>query len=110
MCGFATINDPPSTKNFLVSRSIAFDKAILDIKITYAEFKSKIIQENIITALQQGFGKDDLSAIEKFDKLDSADENIFKKLAKLAHAEVDKKLKAANIDLDKEKGKIKQRD
>ena len=106
VCGFATINDPPSTKNFLVSRSIAFDKAILDAQITYAEFKSKIIQENIITALQQGFGKDDLSAIEKFDKLDSADENIFKKLAKLAHAEVDKKLKAANIDLDKEKEKL----
>ena len=50
--------------------------------------------------------RDDLSAIEKFDKLDSADENIFKKLAKLAHAEVDKKLKAANIDLDKEKEKL----
>lgn len=106
VCGVATINEPPAQRKFLVSRSIAFDKALLDAQVTYAEFKSKIIQENIITALQEGFGKDDLSAIEKSEKLDSADENIFKKLAKLAHSEVDKKLKESNIDLNSEKNKL----
>ena len=50
VCGFATINDPPSTKN--VSRSHL--SQFLTPKLTE---KSKIIQENIITALQQGFGK-----------------------------------------------------
>ena len=106
VCGVATINEPPAQRKFLVSRAIAFDKALLDAQVTYAEFKSKIIQENIITALQEGFGKDDLSAIEKSEKLDSADENIFKKLAKLAHSEVDKKLKESNIDLNSEKNKL----
>ena len=106
VCGVATINEPPAQRKFLVSRAIAFDKALLDAQVTYAEFKSKIIQENIITALKEGFGKDDLSAIEKSEKLDSADENIFKKLAKLAHSEVDKKLKENNIDLNSEKNKL----
>tara|TARA_B100000989_G_scaffold298556_1_gene288423 strand:- start:116 stop:1423 length:1308 start_codon:yes stop_codon:yes gene_type:complete len=106
VCGFATVNEPPQRRKFLVSRTVAFDKALLDAQLTYAEFKSKTIQENIITVLQEGFGKDDLSAIEKSEKLNSTDENIFKKLATLAHAEVNKKLKKANIDLSNEKEKL----
>ena len=108
VCGFATINEPPSESKFLISRAIAFDKALLDAQISYSEFKSKKIKENLITKLQEGFGVDNLSAIEKSEKLDSTEENIFKKLAKLAHAEVDKKLESANIDLASEKDEIKR--
>jgi len=104
-CGRSGINVAPSKKDFLSSRTVAFNNALLNAQKRFSEFKSKEIQVQIVKQLQKGFGLDEKSAIEKNNDVLQSDEeiqsdNLFKKLYKLANNEVDKKLE--DVDTKKE--------
>ena len=112
-CGSSGINVPPSNKNFLSSRTVAFNEALFDAQKRFSEFKSKEIQIQISKQLQKGFGVDDKSSIEKSDELFKEDtnlesDNLFNKLLKLANSEVDKKLEEVNSETEKNSQKIKE--
>ncbi|MBD23059.1 MAG: hypothetical protein CL572_05300 [Alphaproteobacteria bacterium] len=104
ICGSSTINEPPSSKNFLSSRGIAFDSAILDAQKSYSEFRSNKISEKISYKLREGFGIENKDPITKEDELTTEiEENFFDKLFQLANLEIEKKLKENEIvDEDKE--------
>ena len=58
-CGRAGIGEPPANKDFLSSRTVAFNDALLNIQKRFSEFEGKKIQVQISNALQKGFGIDD---------------------------------------------------
>ena len=65
ICGSSTINEPPSSQNFLSSRGIAFDLAILDAQKSYSEFRSNKISEKISYKLREGLGIENKDPIKK---------------------------------------------
>ncbi|MAI02350.1 MAG: hypothetical protein CMP40_00785 [Rickettsiales bacterium] len=109
-CGRSGIGVAPSKKDFLSSRTVAFNDALLNAQKRFSEFKSKEIQVQIVKQLQKGFGLDEKSAIEKNNDIIQADEetqsdNLFKKLYKLANNEVDERLE----DVDTKKAENTQK-
>ena len=100
-CGRAGIGEPPANKDFLASRTVAFNDALLNIQKRFSEFEEKKIQVRVRNAIQKGFGLEEKTTIEKDKELSkSAEENrsddLFKKLFKLANNEVDKRLEGVN--------------
>ncbi len=100
-CGRAGIGEPPANKDFLSSRTVAFNDALLNIQKRFSEFEGKKIQVQLSNALQKGFGIDDKTAMEKDKELSESAKNtesddLFKKLFKLANNEVDKRLDGVN--------------
>ena len=77
ICGSSTINEPPSSKNFLSSRGIAFDLAILDAQKSYSEFRSNKISEKISYKLREGLGIENKDPIKKDDELTKEIEENF---------------------------------
>lgn len=107
ICGSSTINEPPSSKNFLSSRGIAFDLAILDAQKSYSEFRSNKISEKISYKLREGLGIENKDPIKKDDELTKEiEENFFDKLFQLANLEIDKKLKESELDVSDNQEKI----
>ncbi len=107
VCGSSSINEPPSSINFLSSRGIAFDSAILDAQKSYSEFRSIKTSEKINYKLKEGFGIENKDPIKEDDELTKEiEENFFDKLFQLANIEIDKKLKESEIDIAEEEDKI----
>lgn len=106
MCGEASINAMPEEKDFMTSRTLAFDKAILDGVSKYSEFRAQEISEEISYALKAGKDPSTVnSALEERDKLNDEEKGFFEKFKKLANAKLDKKLKEEGIDEDADKEK-----
>ena len=63
--GRSSINEPPSSINFLSSRGIAFDSAILDAQKSYSEFRSIKTSEKINYKLKEGFGIENKVPLKK---------------------------------------------
>ncbi len=107
ICGASTINEPPTSKNFLLSRGVAFDKAILDAQKSYSEFRSEQISEKINYKLKEGFGIENKDPIKKEDELiTEIEENLFDKLFQLVNLEIEKNLKENEVDTLEEQEKV----
>lgn len=110
-CGRAGISEPPENKDFLSSRTVAFNDALLNIQKRFSEFKSKEIQVQLSNSIQKGFGLDEKTAIEKDSELNENNEesnDLFKKLFKLANNEIDKKLEGVNQEESSNQEKIQK--
>ncbi len=112
-CGRAGIGEPPANKDFLSSRTVAFNDALLNIQKRFSEFEGKKIQVQISNALQKGFGIDDKTKIEKDEELkesveEAKSDDLFKKLFKLANNEIDKKLEGVNKEESANQQKIQK--
>ena len=100
-CGKAGISVPPANKDFLASRTVAFNDALLNIQKRFSEYVGKNIETEVSRAIQKGFGLQDQTAMEKDQELkksaeETKSDDLFKKLFKLANNEIDKKLEGVN--------------
>ena len=105
ICGESEISEPPSSREFLVSRMNGVDKAILNGLENYSKFRAQVIAEQVSYALNAGKNPDLIkSALEEREKvLNEEEKGIFDKLKELANSKVDKKLKEEGIDPETDK-------
>ena len=112
-CGKAGISVPPTNKDFLASRTVAFNDALLNIQSRFSEYVGKNIETEVSRALQKGFGLKDQTAMEKDQELkksveESKSDDLFKKLFKLANNEIDKRLEGVNREESANQDKIQK--